>query len=129
AALEHYWKTDEFSREIEAKSQQVGKAFKAISERYGVTELRPKGRGLMQGLECRSGEIAERIARAAFALYLIIETAGNRGQVVKCFCKLTIDSNDMQTDLEMLSELIDEVIGRKNQVLGKVGELQSFLQS
>mgnify|MGYP000874195874 CR=1 FL=1 len=121
AALEHYWKTDEFSREIEAKSQQVGKAFKAISERYGVTELRPKGRGLMQGLECRSGEIAERIARAAFARNLIIETAGNRGQVVKCFCPLTIDSKDLQTGLERLSAAIDEVIGSQNQVLGKVG--------
>src|SRR5690606_21730865 len=121
AAVEHNWRTDEFSRDIEAKSQQVGKAFKAISERYGVTELRPKGRGLMQGLECRSGEIAERIARAAFARNLIIETAGNRGQVVKCFCPLTIDSKDLQTGLERLSAAIDEVIGSQNQVLGKVG--------
>src|SRR5690606_2483180 len=57
AAIEHYRKDDAFAEEIQHKAQLVNKKFKAISEKYGMTELRPKGRGLMQGLECRNGEI------------------------------------------------------------------------
>ncbi len=121
AALEHYWKTDRFTREIQDKAQLVSKNFKAISERYGVTELRPKGRGLMQGLECRNGDIAGNIARAAFARGLIIETSGNHGQVVKCFCPLTIDQQDLQKGLDILAAAIDDVFANQKQSMSKAG--------
>lgn len=113
AALEHYWKDNAFAEEIQSKAQLVSKKFKLISDQYGVTELRPKGRGLMQGLECRSGEIAQKISRAAFELGLIIETAGNRGQVVKCFCPLTILEKDLIHGLDILAQSIAQVFKQK----------------
>lgn len=113
AALEHYWKDSAFAEEIQHKAQIVSKAFKSLSDQHGVTELRPKGRGLMQGLECRSGEIAEKISRAAFGRGLIIETAGSRGQVVKCFCPLTIDEDDLKQGLDILAQSIAEVFKQK----------------
>lgn len=119
AALQHYWKDTAFAGEIQQKAQLVARRFKAISEKYGVTELRPKGRGMMQGLECRSGEIAEKITRAAFERGLVIETAGNYGQVVKCFCPLTINEKDLNQGLDILSESIAAVF--KQQDLSKAG--------
>ena len=119
AALAHYWKDNAFAEEIQAKAQIVTKKFKAISEKHGVTELRLKGRGLMQGLECRNGEVAEKISRAAFERGLIIETAGNRSQVVKCFCPLTIHEKDLNQGLDILEQSIDHVF--KQNTLSKVG--------
>jgi hypothetical protein len=64
----------------------------------------PKGRGLMQGIECISGEIAATICQEAFDRGLIIETAGNQSQVVKCFCTLTINEADLLKGLKILHE-------------------------
>ena len=119
AAIENYWKDDSFAQEIQAKSQLVTKKFKAISEKYGETELRLKGRGLMQGLECRNGDIASKISREAFARGLIIETAGNHSQVVKCFCPLTIHEKDLMQGLDILEQSIAQVF--EKQKLSKAG--------
>lgn len=119
AAIENYWKDDAFAAEIQQKANIVNKKFKAISEKYGETELRLKGRGLMQGLECRNGEIAEKITREAFSRGLIIETAGNRSQVVKCFCPLTIHEKDLNQGLDILEQSIAQIF--EKQKLSKAG--------
>lgn len=119
AALENYWKDNAFAEEIQHKSQIVTKKFKAISDKHGTLELRLKGRGMMQGLECRNGEIAGKITKAAFERGLIIETAGNHSQVVKCFCPLTISEKDLNQGLDILAESIAEVFKQKE--LSKAG--------
>jgi diaminobutyrate-2-oxoglutarate transaminase len=81
-----------------------------LSERFGVARLRVKGRGLMQGLECPDGETATRISRAAFARRLIIETSGNRGQVLKCLCPLTITEDELRDGLQRLAASVAEVL-------------------
>lgn len=110
AALENYWSDDTFARSVQHKANMISKTLKSISDRHGNTQLRPRGRGLMQGLACPSGEIASRISREAFTRNLIIETSGNRGQVVKCLCPLTIDEAHLQDGLSRLAESIDAVL-------------------
>ncbi len=119
AALEHYWYSDAFAEEIRTKAALITQRLKAISEQFGVTELRPKGRGFMQGLECRNGDIAEQISRAAFVRGLIIETSGNRSQVVKCLCPLTISEQDLMKGLDILEQSIHQVFTR--QAVSKAG--------
>jgi len=113
AALEAYWRDDSFAESVENKAQILRKALKAISDKFGATQARLKGRGLMQGLECRSGEVATRISRHAFGKNLIIETAGNRGQVVKCLVPLTISEESLKKGLKLLAESFDEVMRDK----------------
>lgn len=119
AAIKEYWSDETFTKEIAEKSAMVTAHFKKISDRYGVTHLRTKGRGLMQGLECRNGDIAEKISRQAFERGLIIETAGNRGQVVKCFCPLTITKEELSKGLKILEDSIVDVFAELS--LGKTG--------
>lgn len=109
AAIENYWKDDSFSLEVQKKSELVTRKLKQISEQEGMTELRLKGRGLMQGLECRNGDIASAISAEAFKRGLIIETAGNYSQVVKCFCPLTISEDDLLKGLNILEQSIAQV--------------------
>ncbi|WP_111641729.1 diaminobutyrate--2-oxoglutarate transaminase [Marinimicrobium alkaliphilum] len=109
AAIEHYWADDRFEKEIQAKSALVTKRLKAIRDQLGETELRLKGRGMMQGLECRSGEIAGKVSQAAFERGMIIETAGNYDQVVKVFCPLTISDEELNKGLDILADSFSAV--------------------
>jgi diaminobutyrate-2-oxoglutarate transaminase len=113
AALETYWKDSEFAESVQHKAQLLRKSLKAISDKFGATQARLKGRGLMQGLECRSGEIASEISRLAFEKGLVIETAGNRGQVVKCLVPLTISEESLLKGLKIVAESFDEVMPEK----------------
>lgn len=113
AALEYYWAGNQFEREIGHKSALVTQRFKAIVEAYSPPALRVKGRGLMQGIECINGEIAEAICRQAFARGLVIETSGNQGQVVKCFCPLTISEEDLCKGLDILKESFAAVVSQQ----------------
>lgn len=110
AAIERYWKNNDFAGAVQHKAAIVHKALKAIADRHGQMKFRVKGKGLMQGIACPSGEVADQISRSAFGRKLIIETSGNRGQVVKCLCPLTISEENLRAGLKILSESVDEVL-------------------
>ncbi len=110
AALEKYWADETFQKDVQRKADIVTKALKNICDKYGVAKMRVKGRGLMQGLSCPSGEIASQISARAFTKNLIIETAGNHGQVVKCLCPLTITDENLKAGLELLAQSVREVM-------------------
>lgn len=103
AALETYWRDQHFVQEIAQKSHIVQQQLKVMLDAYQPLALRLKGRGLMQGIECANGAIAESICRNAFERGLVIETAGNQGQVVKVFCPLTISEEDLRKGLQALT--------------------------
>ncbi len=112
AALEYYWAGDHFAREIAQKAALVSQRFKTLVERYSPPLLRVKGRGLMQGIECINGAMADAICRQAFARNLVVETSGNHGQVVKCFCPLTISEEDLCKGLDILEQSVAAVVAQ-----------------
>jgi diaminobutyrate-2-oxoglutarate transaminase len=117
AALETYWRDQHFAQEIAQKSLIVQQQLKAMLDAFQPLTLRVKGRGLMQGIECASGAIADSICRHAFERGLVIETAGNQGQVVKVFCPLTIGEEDLRKGLKILelsfAATMSEYVARK----------------
>lgn len=104
AALRIYWSDDRFQRDIRHKSEIITRMLQSILEANKPLAKGVKGRGFMQGIECINGDIAEAICRHAFDRGMIIETAGNHGQVVKCFCPLTISEEDLQKGLGILKQ-------------------------
>lgn len=111
AALEHFWADDALAANVRARSEQLREGLQRLSERFGVARVRVKGRGLMQGIECADGDTASRISRAAFQRGLIIETSGNRGQVLKCLCPLTISAEELRDGLGRLAASLDQELG------------------
>ena len=110
AALRHFWQDDSFANEVIEKSAIVSDRFKKISDRYGVTKVGVKGRGMMQGLVMNDGDTADAVARACFERGLVIETCGNRGHIVKCFCPLTIEKDALIHGLDIMVEAVAEVM-------------------
>ncbi len=114
AALNYYWRDEKFQQEIQRKANQLTVQLAAIFERNRYLIAGIKGKGLMQGIECISGEIADKVCRHAFERGMIIETAGNHGQVVKCFCPLTISDADLKKGMEILELSFSAVRSHKS---------------
>ncbi|BES69202.1 diaminobutyrate--2-oxoglutarate transaminase [Marinobacter nanhaiticus D15-8W] len=109
AALETYWKDNSFAEEVKKKAGILNKGLKAISDQFSG-QFKVKGRGMMQGIACRDGDLAGKISARAFEKGLIIETAGPDDEVVKCLMPLTISEEDLQKGLDLLKESVEDVM-------------------
>jgi len=69
-----------------------------------------RGRGMMQALDCQTGELAHNITATAFEKGLVLETSGSDDQVLKCLMPLTISYKELNKGLDILEESVDEVL-------------------
>lgn len=109
AALRAFWRDGVFEREIAEKSAHLGERLAAIADRHGVI-AGVKGRGMMLGLDMKSGERAGRVVKEAFANGLVIETSGGHGEIVKCLAPLTIAAEEFTHGLDILEGAVDAAI-------------------
>ncbi|MDE8654690.1 diaminobutyrate--2-oxoglutarate transaminase [Novosphingobium album (ex Liu et al. 2023)] len=103
AALRHFWRTGSFQDDVERRSGLLGKRLGQIAARCSEP-ARIKGRGMMQGIDVGSGELATAITGAAFERGLIIETSGPHDEVVKILAPLTIEDAVLLRGLEILED-------------------------
>lgn len=116
AAIDHYWSDDRFAKDIKRKGKYMTKRLEQIVANYGEGNFTARGRGMFQGLNCVSGELAGKIARLAFRKGLIIETSGADDQVVKCLCSLTISDENLKKGLDIIEESVGEVLGSVDEI-------------
>lgn len=110
AALEHYWADDAFSREIQHKGRICQYRLAQMNQRLAGGRFSVRGRGLIQAIDCRTGELARAVCHAAFERGLIIETSGARGQVVKCIPPLTIGDSELEVGLDILEASLESCL-------------------
>jgi diaminobutyrate-2-oxoglutarate transaminase len=110
AAMEHFWTTDEFAKSVQAKGKMVKDRMQKIVSKLGPDSLFVKGRGMMVGISCPSGEIASAVCRDAFEHGLVIETSGNHSQVVKCLAPLVITEEQIDTAMTILDAAFAKVM-------------------
>ncbi|HII06123.1 MAG TPA: diaminobutyrate--2-oxoglutarate transaminase, partial [Methanotrichaceae archaeon] len=72
--------------------------------------LSARGRGMMQALDCESGDLAAAISTLAFKNGLIMETSGSEDQVLKCLIPLTINYDELKRGLSILEESVIEAL-------------------
>ncbi|WP_420590108.1 diaminobutyrate--2-oxoglutarate transaminase [Bacterioplanoides sp.] len=110
-ALEHYWSDDQFSRDVQKKAAHLQARLKEIQAKHGG-QLKHKGKGIMQGLEFKSGDMADAVTELAFKRNLVIETSGSEGQVVKVLAPLTIENEVLDRGLDILSGCIADALSK-----------------
>ncbi|MFT6113887.1 MAG: diaminobutyrate-2-oxoglutarate transaminase [Oleispira sp.] len=115
-AIDHYWSDDAFSNEVKAKGEYVKKQLADIVGQYGEGNFSMKGRGMFQGINCVSGDIASKITKKAFEKGMIIETSGADDQIVKLFCPLTITQENLEKGISILRESIKEVCSKEDEI-------------
>ncbi|SHO55492.1 diaminobutyrate--2-oxoglutarate transaminase [Vibrio quintilis] len=105
-ALETYWADNTFEQHIHRRSEQVSHMLNQILVLYPNLFIQVKGRGLMQGIACKNGEIASAISDGCFKGGMIIETAGPDDEVVKFFCPLTITEDELAQGLDIFAGVV-----------------------
>lgn len=113
AALEHYWSDKQFSEDIKRKGQYISQRFESIVSEYGEGNFTAKGRGMFQGINCVSGEIAGKITKKAFQNNLMIETSGADDHVVKILCPLIISDQNLKNGIDIIENAIREVCAKE----------------
>jgi diaminobutyrate-2-oxoglutarate transaminase len=73
------------------------------------TFLQVRGRGLAQGLAFEDGELARKVASAAFERGLLVETAGPKDEVVKLLPPLTASDTEIDDGLAFLAGALQTV--------------------
>ena len=99
AAIDHYWTDDAFAKSIEQKGLTIANRLNQFAEKYGDGSFNVRGRGMFQGINCVSGELASDISLRAFREGLMIETSGAEDQVIKLLCPLTISDEALADGL------------------------------
>lgn len=83
AALEHFWSDDALTNDVVDRADQIRVGLEGLVKRHDPLFTRTKGRGMIQGVECRFPDLSGAITEAAFAEGLMVETAGPLDEVVK----------------------------------------------
>ncbi|WP_138469430.1 diaminobutyrate--2-oxoglutarate transaminase [Poseidonocella sp. HB161398] len=107
-AIEKFWRDGAFQRELAGKAVMMTTALSEIAEM--IPNSRLKGRGLMQGIDVGSGELAGEICARAFELGLIIETSGPNDEVVKVLAPLTTPNETFREGYAILAEAVRDII-------------------
>jgi diaminobutyrate-2-oxoglutarate transaminase len=101
-ALEKFWKDDSFEKEVREKADILTEGLELVAEQVPGAKL--KGRGMMQGVDVGSGELAGEICARCFEQGLIIETSGAHDEVIKVLAALTTPKETLKRGLEILRE-------------------------
>ncbi|WKV16666.1 diaminobutyrate--2-oxoglutarate transaminase [Janibacter limosus] len=108
-ALRTYWADDTPEKNIAARARELTERLKVLAGLAEGSELR--GRGLLSGVAFADLEVAEKIAKAAFARKLLVETSGPSSEVVKIMPPLTITKDELAAGLDQLEDATREVLG------------------
>ncbi|QFT58873.1 Diaminobutyrate--2-oxoglutarate transaminase [Sulfitobacter sp. THAF37] len=106
-AIEKFWSDDAFEKDIASKSVMLTTALQEVAARVPGATL--KGRGMMQGVDVGSGELAGAICARAYELGLVIETSGAGDEVIKFLAPLTISPELMREGFDILIRAAEEV--------------------
>lgn len=116
AAIDLYWSDARFSNEIKRKGQYVSDRLENIVKEHGEGNFTAKGRGMFQGINCVSGDLAGAIAHNAFQKGLLIETSGADDHVVKFLCPLIISDENLKKGIDIVEQAIKEVCASEEKI-------------
>jgi diaminobutyrate-2-oxoglutarate transaminase len=108
AALE-LWRDPAFAARVQARAEQIDRRLAGIAAASGA---RVRGRGLLRGLAWSDPSIAGRVSERAFALGVLAEPCGPRGEVLKLLPPLTVPEEVLDTALDTVQLAAEDVIGR-----------------
>ena len=112
AAIKHFWSDDLFSKEVKRKGKYMYDRINKIIDQYGEGNFSSRGRGMFQGINCVSGDLASKITKLAFKNGLMIETSGADDHVIKFLCPLTISDQNLKKGMDILEDAIETVCAK-----------------
>jgi 4-aminobutyrate aminotransferase len=90
-----------------ARGEQLRQGLELLRRRFGWLLEDVRGVGLMLGVECPSGELAEEVQQAAFRRGLLVLEAGE--SAIRLSPPLVVTAEQCQTALRLFGEAVEEV--------------------
>ncbi len=112
-AIQSFWSSEEFGREVSRKGKMIEKWLQHIAESYPEGQFSVRGRGMMQGLVSEDPQLTAKIATEVFNNGVVIETSGSRDEVLKILAPLIIDEELLRKGLDVIEQSIVSVLGVK----------------
>lgn len=106
AALDEYWKTDAFTKEITEKGEVMKKRLQEMIAHYPEIGGEHRGLGLIQGIACQQQGLAKKVSHEAFQRGLIFEPMGVNKEVINLQSTLTIAPDTLNQGLDILDKSI-----------------------
>jgi diaminobutyrate-2-oxoglutarate transaminase len=102
-----FWRDGELERKTLENGALLAEPLRRLAARHdgAVTEVR--GAGMAWGLAFSEPDLARAVRTQAFSRGLILETCGNRGEVVKLLPPLIADRRDLTTGIDMLADAVE----------------------
>jgi len=113
-AIQKFWSDDRFQRAIADKATIVSNALQDIADMVPGAFL--KGRGMMQGVDVGTGDLAGAICARSYDNGLVIETSGNDDQVVKVLAPLTTPPEILREGLAIVVQAARDVLAEDTQI-------------
>lgn len=113
-AIEKFWADQSFEHELSEKSQLIHDLLADLASM--VPDAYLKGRGLMQGVDVGSGNLAGEICSRAYEKGLIIETSGSEDQVIKVLAPLTTPKATLRKGFNILLDAANDVLTGPNKI-------------
>ncbi|MCQ0969634.1 diaminobutyrate--2-oxoglutarate transaminase [Paracoccus sp. TK19116] len=110
-AIEKFWSDDSFAKSVQDKAELLTENFQQIAGMIDGAKL--KGRGMMQGIDVGSGELASEICARAYDKGLIIETSGAEDEVVKFLGALTTPEELIREGFGILRDATREALAER----------------
>jgi diaminobutyrate-2-oxoglutarate transaminase len=111
ALIQKYWSDSAFSEEVLRKGRYMAQRLGEIQAKYPKLPIRYRGKGMVWGIEIEgNADFASELSKACFNHYLIAETCGVDGQVLKLFPALTIDDDYLIKGLDLFAQSFDEAL-------------------
>ncbi len=107
AALRHFWSTNAFQKDVARRGGLLERRLDAMAKNHGLST---RGRGMMQGINMGSGDIAAAVTARCFTQGLILETSGPHDEIVKVLAPLVIDDALLAAGLDILEDSIGETM-------------------
>ncbi len=103
-----YFEDDSLMSEVRQKAEQMNAALAPLAATHEEIEVR--GKGMILGLDVGNGARAAAIVKKCYEAGLIIGACGTGGRVVKLIPPLTIEQQDLQSGLDILTQVTEVVM-------------------
>ncbi|MES0003061.1 diaminobutyrate--2-oxoglutarate transaminase [Mesorhizobium sp. M0051] len=103
ATLQKYWTNENLSKHVAEVGRIMSERLRQITQHSRNHSLSVRGRGMMLGLDCNTGKLAEKIVGKAFQDGLVVERCGAEDEVIKLLPPLTIDTQLLERGLNILA--------------------------
>ncbi|RSD30140.1 diaminobutyrate--2-oxoglutarate transaminase [Vibrio pectenicida] len=104
-----YWKTTDFSNEVENKGQVIGGRLHQWVKAFPGLNMSARGRGMVWGLEIPEKNVAKFVSKQLFEDKLLLECCGANDSVLKFLPPLTIERETLFRGLDRVEQVFKQM--------------------